>query len=109
MKKDIQHTKDLFRQLLELLKKENEDEFAYMINQLELGLRFIDEYENISSVERNINQLYCELRQVYININKPRVGLSDFFLWKDDDGERVKANETLDAIKNDLRQLFRDH
>jgi hypothetical protein len=69
-------------------------------------LRIIQEFEKSSNKEDDFSSLYKDLKRLYININQPHVGLSDYFIWKGDYGERVKVNEELDAIKDRLRKIF---
>ncbi|MRX74445.1 hypothetical protein GJU40_20260 [Bacillus lacus] len=110
MKKDILQTKELYKQLMTILNKESDNEVNYIINQLENGLKLIDEYIYNQPEEKNdLNQLYLQLTEIYKNINQPRVGLSDYFIWKDDYDERMKANESLDSIKDSLYKLFKDY
>ena len=74
-----------------------------------MGLQLIDEYADNHSDEDDMKLLYMKLVRIYTDINQPRVGLSDYFIWRDDYEERVKANESLDAIKDNLLRLFKDY
>ncbi|HEY4553682.1 MAG TPA: hypothetical protein VIG80_10845 [Bacillaceae bacterium] len=46
------------------------------------------------------------LREMYRSLNHPRVGLSNFYIWRDDFEERLEANEQLDRIKDKLFKLL---
>jgi hypothetical protein len=102
----VHQTKELYLQLKSILIKENDREAQNIIDQIEAGLRIIDEFEDSNINEDDLISLYKDLERVYININQPHVGLSDYFIWKDDYEERIKANKDLDYIKDSLHKLF---
>jgi hypothetical protein len=104
----VQQTKELYLQLKLILKKENDREAQNIVNQLEVGLRIIGEFEG-GTYGGDLSGLYKDLEKNYININQPHVGLSDYFIWKDDYEERIKANEDLDTIKDSLHKLFQNY
>jgi hypothetical protein len=104
----VQQTKELYLQLKLILKNENEKEAQNIINQLEVGLRIIEEFEG-DTYGGELSELYKDLERIYININQPHIGLSDYFIWKDDYEERIKANEDLDTIKDSLHKLFKNY
>ena len=104
----IQQTKELYLQLKLILKNENDREAQNIVNQLEVGLRIIGEFEG-GIYGGDLSGLYKDLERNYININQPHVGLSDYFIWKDDYEERIKANEDLDTIKDSLHELFQNY
>jgi hypothetical protein len=101
----VQQTKELYLQLKLLLKSESDRDAQNIINQLEVGLRIIGEFEG-GTYEEDLSKLYEDLERRYININQPHIGLSDYFIWKDDYEERIKANEDLNRIKDSLHKLF---
>ncbi|MRX74236.1 hypothetical protein GJU40_19115 [Bacillus lacus] len=109
MKMEILQIKELYKQLITILNKESDNEVNDLIKQLAMGLTLIDECFYNHPEETNLNQLYLQLTEIYKNINQPRVGLSDYFIWRDDYGERIKANECLDFIKASLHKVFIDH
>jgi hypothetical protein len=104
---DIEQLRVLFQELKRILEKENDKDTLYIINQLDLGLHLIDEYLNSTYENIDLKQLFSKLEEIYIKINQPRVGLSDYFIWRDNYEERVKANNSLDAIKKNLSLIFR--
>jgi hypothetical protein len=69
-------------------------------------LRIIQGFEDSNNEEQDLSSLNKDLERLYIIINQPHVGLSDYFIWKDDYEERIKENEDLDTIKDRLRNLF---
>lgn len=106
---DIKQLRLQFQELIGILDKEDENETLYIINQLELGLKLIDGCINSTYENKDIIQLFSELEEIYIKINQPRVGLSDYFIWRDDYEERVTANKSLDKIKENLSSIFRNN
>lgn len=108
---DIKQLKVLFQELKRILEKENdnENETLYIINQLKLGLLLIDECLNSNYENKDLKQLFSKLKEIYKNINQPRVGLSDYFIWRDNYEERVKVNNGLDTIKKNLTLIFRKY
>lgn len=48
-----------------------------------------------------------ELSSIYREIDKPRVGLSDYFFWDDDYDKRIVVNNELDGIKDILLKEFK--
>jgi hypothetical protein len=104
---DIEQLRILFQELKRILEKENDNETLYIINQLELGLLLIDECLNCTYENEDLKQLFSKLEEIYIKINQPRVGLSDYFIWRDNYEERLKVNNGLDKIKKNLTLIFR--
>ena len=104
---DIEQLRILFQELKRILEKENDNETLYIINQLELGLLLIDECLNGTYENEDLKQLFSKLEEIYIKINQPRVGLSDYFIWRDNYEERLKVNNGLDKIKKNLTLIFR--
>lgn len=110
MIKDIQRLRVLYQELRNILEIESDDnEAMYITNQLESGLSLIDECLNNTYTDKDLKQLYSKLNEIYIKINQPRVGLSDFFIWRDNNEERLKANDCLDSIKDNLLFLFQKY
>ena len=106
---DIEQLRILFQELKRILEKENDNETLYIIHQLELGLLLIDECLNCTYENEDLKQLFSKLEEIYIKINQPRVGLSDYFIWRDNYEERLKVNNGLDKIKKDLTLIFRKY
>lgn len=47
-----------------------------------------------------------ELVEIYAELTRPRIGLYDYFVWRDDASERKRANAALDTIKDDLKRVY---
>lgn len=103
---DIEQLRILFQELKRILEKENDNEMLYIINQLELGLLLIDECLNGTYKSEDLKQLFSKLEEIYVKINQPRVGLSDYFIWRDNYEERLKVNNGLDKIKKNLTLIL---
>ncbi|MCK0473849.1 hypothetical protein [Halalkalibacter sp. APA_J-10(15)] len=108
MNKNIKQIQDLFQQLITILEKENDQgsESVYFLNQVKLGVELIKGYSDSHQDDRDLNELIDKLKEIYAKSNQPRVGLSDYFIWKDDYEERLQANKGLDRIKHDLHHIF---
>ncbi|MFJ5562447.1 hypothetical protein [Lysinibacillus xylanilyticus] len=106
---DIEQLRILFQELKRILEKENDNETLYIINQLKLGLLLIDECLNGTYENEDLKQLFSKLEEIFIKINQPRVGLSDYFIWRDNYEERLKVNNGLDKIKKNLTLIFRKY
>lgn len=96
---DIERLKFLFLELEIILKKENDDETLYIINQTNLSVLLINECLNNSYTNKDLLKLLIKLKKIYAEINQPRIGLSDYFIWRDNYEERINANKDLDTIK----------
>lgn len=94
----VQKIKISYESLLLLLKEQQDSELNYIISQIEESIELINEYPN--------DQIMIELSVIYRKLNKPRVGLSDYFIWRNDFDERLKANEVLDELKIRLNSMF---
>ncbi|MFX3617795.1 MAG: hypothetical protein ACE3JK_09715 [Sporolactobacillus sp.] len=106
---DLKQLKTLFQELKKILEKEEDNETLYIINQLEISLRLIDECLNFTNKNRDLKQVFNTVKEIYTKINRPRVGLSDYFIWRENYEERVKANVPLDRIKDNLSLIFRKY
>ena len=109
MLKDIEQLRFLFQELKRILEKENDNETLYIINQTKLSLLLIDECLNSNYENKDLKQLLSKLEEIYTKINQPRVGLSDYFIWRDNYEERVKVNNDLDTIKRNLTLIFKKY
>ncbi|MBO8157909.1 MAG: hypothetical protein H0Z32_15910 [Bacillaceae bacterium] len=106
MMKKIFEVKNLYQQLLMILKRERESENSFIIEQIEYSIRIIEENLNNDYNCEDIEKLFKRLKDTYKRINQPKIGLSDYFIWRENYDDRVKANEPLDAIKDNLFRIF---
>jgi len=77
MTDDIIKIKDIYTELLSTLKKEGDESNSFILNQVKDSLSLIYDFlrEN-----RDCNNLFVQLNEIYKSINQPRIGLSDFFI-----------------------------
>ncbi|MGF7046925.1 hypothetical protein J2T13_001427 [Paenibacillus sp. DS2015] len=94
----VQEIKKSYESLLVLLKEQHDSELNYIISKIEESIELINKYPN--------DQMIFELNEIYLKINNARVGLSDYFIWRNDFDERLKANEKLDELKIRLNSYF---
>ncbi|PHM71830.1 hypothetical protein [Xenorhabdus kozodoii] len=47
-----------------------------------------------------------DARHAYSSMFRGYGGFSEYFIWRDDFNERVKANDALDKIKNDINEML---
>ena len=106
---DIEKLRFLFQELKRMLEKENYKETLYIISQSKLALLLIDECLKSSYDDIDLKQLLSKLKEIYTKINQPRVGLSDYFIWRDNYEERIKVNSELDTIKQSLILIIRKY
>jgi hypothetical protein len=99
--------KALFSSLSEILNLEGDSSINYAKNTL------IDNIERIEYALGNIDSdkidtclLFNEVKDSYKSMYPPHGGLTEFFIWRDDFDERVRANRPLDRIKEELRLIL---
>ncbi|WCN36393.1 hypothetical protein [Aneurinibacillus uraniidurans] len=97
---------DLYNRLLKIIKAENDQELQYIISQVEISIRLVDDCLKETRDVKQYNELMLELGAIYKSINTPRVGLSDYFIWCDNYDERLEVNESLDRVKNGLHNYL---
>ncbi len=90
---------DLYNRLLLILRSENEVN-KYIVGEIEASISLLASY--LDDQTKSSKNLLAELKNLYRNINQPRVGLSDFFIWRDDYDEMINTNATLVTIKKEL-------
>jgi hypothetical protein len=100
----LKSTKDTYVRLKELLSLQKDSELCYIIQQIQYSIDLIDDY----STQKNVSyeEIFTQLDYIYRSISKPRVGLTDYFIWNDDFNERCKANKELDKLKKILSRCF---
>ncbi|MBL3644297.1 hypothetical protein JMN23_18235 [Bacillus sp. RHFB] len=98
--------KDAYVHLVKILTKEKND-IEYLLRKAKASIELIDVYLlNCESAER-YRKTMMELSSIYHEIDKPRVGLSDYFIWDDNYDKRIVANNELDGIKDILLKEFK--
>ncbi len=100
----ISRIKDLFRELLRLLETEGGAEVDYAKKELQRNVLMIEKVLSHRTVD--FEKVFGEVKASYHSMYPPHGGLIDFFVWRDDFEERVKANQPLDNVKDELKIIM---
>ncbi len=103
-KERISRIKDLFTELLRLLETEGGAEVDYAKKELQRNVLMIEAV--LSDITVDFDKVFDEVKASYHSMYPPHGGLGDFFVWRDDFEERVKANQPLDNVKNELKEIL---
>ncbi|MDQ0880788.1 hypothetical protein QFZ73_001799 [Peribacillus sp. V2I11] len=98
--------KDAYVRLVKILTKEKND-IEYALRKAKASIELIDVYLLDCKSAEQYRKTMMELSSIYHDINKPRVGLSDYFIWDDNYDKRIVANNELDGIKGILLKEFK--
>jgi len=98
--------KDAYVRLVKILTKEKND-LEHIILQANASIKLIDKCLLDCESGEQYRKTMMELSSIYRDINKPRVGLSDYFIWDDNYDKRIVANNELDGIKGILLKEFK--
>jgi hypothetical protein len=79
-------------------------EVDYARDELKNNIIMID--ETLKNDAADLKATFLEIGRSYQSMYPPRGGLTDFFVWRDDFEERRKANQPLDQIKENLKNIF---
>lgn len=111
MKQELNEIKEQYKNLLSILNNdENDHNIQYLKTKIKKSIDLINNYLATSSDPNQYqNDVQTELTRIYKDINRPRVGLSDYFIWDDDYEKRVEANKELDDIKDALFYHFKKY
>lgn len=100
--------KDAYVRLVKILTKEKKD-LEHIIRQAKASIELIEICLLDCESAEQYRKTMMELSSIYREIDKPRVGLSDYFIWDDNYDKRIVANNELDGIKDILlKELKRD-
>lgn len=94
--------KCLMKELLKIIKEEGNGEIDYQIREVERGVSLLD-YLIIKGNDKSIE---LELNSMIRNLYPARGGLSDFYIWRDDEDERIKVNKALSGIADELWKIL---
>jgi hypothetical protein len=101
---DLSRVREFFKALLDILETEGDYEIDYAQNELKNNISLID--EALKNDAADLRAIFSEIRRSYQSMYPPHGGLTDFFVWRDDFEERRKANQPLDQIKENLKDIF---
>ena len=94
----------LYSDLLIILETNNNGQMNYQINKIKY---IIDELSQCrTSNYINSADIITEIKSNHKSFYTPRGGLAEFYIWKNDVDELVKANEPLDRIKDELWNML---
>lgn len=100
----IDKSLSLFNDLSKILDENKTDDIQYQISEVKYIINLLTECK--SKQYDNFEKIIEEVSQAYKRLYPARGGLTEFFIWKSDFDERVKANENLDKISDELWQIF---
>ncbi|WP_217269641.1 hypothetical protein [Neobacillus endophyticus] len=101
----IDKLEKLFRELNVILEENRNSDINYQISEVKYGIKILSECKNNNYF--NVEDVVNEIKSIHRNLYPPRGGLSDFFIWKADFNERVKANEPLGRIGDELWKMLK--
>jgi hypothetical protein len=101
---ELSRVRELFKALLDILETEGDYEVDYARDELKNNIIMID--ETLKNDAADLKATFLEIGRSYQSMYPPRGGLTDFFVWRDDFEERRKANQPLDQIKENLKNIF---
>lgn len=102
----LNRVKELFQQLLLILETEGDDEVNYAKNELAQNIRVLEGVLSNNFDGIGAEEVLDEVKTRFKRMYPPRGGLSDFFVWREDYEERLKANKYLDDIQSELREIL---
>ena len=103
-KEFIDRLKYLYSDLLKIMETNNDGQINYQINKVKYIIGELSEC--ITSNYINSDDIITEIKSIHKSLYTPRGGLAEFYIWKNDVDELVKANEPLDRIKDELWNML---
>lgn len=101
----IDKLEKLFSELSVILEGNKKGDIDYQICEVRYVINILNECQNNNYID--FDDVINEIKLIYSNLYPPRGGLSDFFIWKADFNERVKANEPLGRIGDELWEMLK--
>lgn len=86
---------DLFIQLKKIMVKENENNWIHAINNI---INYLLSNKNAKDENYIVNEVRKKLQSIYGGMGS----FSDYYIWRDNYEERVKENEKLDSILDQI-------
>lgn len=97
---DYKKIRELLEELLKYLELYGEGEVNYYIKQVKNSLVMIEDLNKS-------NKYHQELISTLKTLFPSRGGLSEFYIWKMDENERITINELLSDIKHQLWEIIK--
>ncbi|WP_025150786.1 hypothetical protein [Bacillus sp. H1a] len=101
----IDKLEKLFSELGVILEGNKKGDIDYQISEVRYVINILNECQNNNYID--FDDVINEIKLIYNNLYPPRGGLSDFFIWKADFNECVKANEPLGRIGDELWEMLK--
>ncbi|GLV66925.1 hypothetical protein Bmyc01_55940 [Bacillus mycoides] len=101
----IDKLEKLFSELGVILEGNKKGDIDYQISEVRYVINILNECQNNNYID--FDDVINEIKLTYSNLYPPRGGLSDFFIWKADFNERVRANEPLGRIGDELGGMLK--
>lgn len=101
----IDNLKKLFSELILILETNENGDIDYQISEVKYVIKLLNKCIDNNYVD--LDSVINEIKSIYKNLYPPRGGLSEFFIWKADFDERVKANEPLEKIGDELWKILK--
>lgn len=95
-----------FKILLNIIEMQECDDVQFAREQLSRDIETIYEVfeENISRTD--YDEILHLVKRNYNRMYQARGGLTEFYIWRVDFYDRVKANEPLSRVKDELKVIF---
>ncbi len=99
-----------YRALLDILQREGpagdvgDASLDYLVRTTQSAIALLGDAQ--TSHTALTPKLRDELVEIYDQLTRPRIGLYDYFVCRDDVSERKQANAALDTIKDDLKRVY---
>lgn len=101
----IDNLKKLFSELILILEANENGDIDYQISEVKYVIKLLNQCIDDNYVD--LDSVINEIKSIYKNLYPPRGGLSEFFIWKADFDERIKANEPLGKIGDELWRILK--
>lgn len=101
----IDKLQNLFSELSLVLVANRRNDIDYHISEVKYVVKVLNECKKNNYTDSD--NVISEIKSIYSNLYPARGGLSDFFIWKADFDERVKANEPLSRIGDELWEILK--
>ena len=95
---------ELFSELILILEKNRSEDINYQVSEVRYINNLLNQCRNNNYIDSE--SIINEIKSIHKKIYPARGGLSDFFIWKTDYNERLKANEPLERIGDELWKML---
>ena len=99
--KNYNRVYQLLLQLYDIIKVEGKGRVDYYINEVARIIATLEEYQN-----KNDLTLLNDLDKDILNLYTGRASLDEFYIMRDNEEERIRLNQLLTMIENELWMMF---